>query len=102
MEWMPGKFMRLPDRLGCEFGYRDVEENVGTRRLQGHKLGFDRGIGRLVSEFLDDQFVGFLAQSLLEPGDEVFSKIVVLAQDRDLRIGDGSKDVTRELLSLFT
>ena len=82
MQRPPIELRSLLDRLRREFRRRDVEEDVGSRRLQADHLRIHGGLGGVVGLFGDDFHL--VADAVLEAFEIVLSVIVVLIKDRDL------------------
>ena len=80
---------------GREFRRCDVEEDVGTGRLQRHNLGVDRRFTRLVALFADNHGLRLGAKAILEAFHVVLSVIVVLIQDGDPPVRHLLQDIFR-------
>ncbi len=84
MRRLPADVIDLTDRLGCKFGNGAGKQDLGAACAQRYDLRIDGRISGLVGEGGYDQLVGLVAQPIMQAGEKILARIVVLSKDRDL------------------
>lgn len=82
----PANVGHLADGLHGVFRRTEVDNGLGSRILEQGDLRRDRGVGQLEALPLDDDALGSLAETLLQPGARLLEADGILHQNSDLRI----------------